>query len=281
LIKPVDPSELVAAVERAAKLGRIASVTREAVAYLASVNSASGDRSTLERTLRRAVDTLWMAYQPIVDWRTRRVVAFEALVRTNERAVPDPGALFSLAEQLGSVRDLGRAIRTSVATTLTEHPPSVDVFVNLHPSDLLDEQLYSPDDPLARFADRIVLEVTERQALDVTAGIAERASRLRKLGYRLAIDDLGAGYAGLTYFAKLTPEVVKIDVSLVRGIDQESIKQKLVGSLITLCKDLGIIVVAEGVETVDERAAIVGLGCHLLQGYLFARPGNPYPDVCW
>jgi EAL domain-containing protein (putative c-di-GMP-specific phosphodiesterase class I) len=106
-----------------------------------------------------------------------------------------------------------------------------------------------------------------------------RASRLRKLGYRIAIDDLGAGYAGLNYFAQLTPEVVKIDMALVRNIDRETIKQRLVGSLVNLCRGLDMLVVAEGVETADECNTIVELGCDLLQGYLFARPGRPFPEV--
>jgi EAL domain-containing protein (putative c-di-GMP-specific phosphodiesterase class I)/CheY-like chemotaxis protein len=281
LIKPVTAPDLIEAVGRAAKLSRIARVKREAVAYLASVDRLAGERSTLEARLERALQGLWMDYQPIVDLRRKQVIAYEALVRTSEPTLNGPGALFTLAEELGDVRDVGRAIRASVARTMTEQPPAVDVFVNLHPSDLLDEVLYTADDPLSPFADKIVLEVTERNALDETAGISARASRLRSLGYRIAIDDLGAGYAGLTYFALLSPEVVKIDMSLVRNIDHEAIKQKLVGSLITLCKELGMVVVAEGVENAGERDTLVGLGCQMMQGYLFARPGAPFPAVRW
>jgi EAL domain-containing protein (putative c-di-GMP-specific phosphodiesterase class I)/CheY-like chemotaxis protein len=281
LIKPVSPHDLLEAVGRATKLRRIARVKREAVAYLASVDEVAGERSVQEAALRGALDTLWMAFQPIVDWRSKKVVAFEALVRTDEPSIPHPGVLFSLAESAGAVRDVGRAIRASVASALIASPPAVDIFVNLHPRDFLDEQLYSPQDPLAPFANRIVLEVTEREGLDDTAGISGRAGRLRTAGYRLAIDDLGAGYAGLTYFAQLTPEVVKIDMSLVRNIHREPIKQKLVGSLVSLCKELGMLVVVEGVETTEERDVVVELGCDWLQGYLFARPGRPYPEVRW
>jgi EAL domain-containing protein (putative c-di-GMP-specific phosphodiesterase class I) len=277
----VSAVDLVEAVGRAAKLSRIAEVKREAFAYFATVDKLAGARAVLEDQLRNAIDTLWMAYQPIVDYRTRRVIAFEALVRTAEPTTRDPGALFTLAEQLGSVRAVGRAIRASVARTLAQNPPPVDVYVNLHPSDLLDDELFTSVDPLSAFAGRIVLEITERHALDQSEGIPARAGRLRTLGYRIAIDDLGAGYAGLGYFALLSPEVVKIDMALVRDIDGEPIKQKLVGSLITLCKELGMVVVAEGVETARERDTIVGLGCDVLQGYLFARPGAPYPEVHW
>ncbi len=99
----------------------------------------------------------------------------------------------------------------------------------------------------------MVLEITERAALDRIHELQSRVTRLRALGYRIAIDDLGAGYAGLTSFAQLEPEVVKVDMSLVRGIDSSAVKQKLVRSIIALCTELGIQLVAEGIETPAER----------------------------
>jgi EAL domain-containing protein (putative c-di-GMP-specific phosphodiesterase class I) len=101
------------------------------------------------------------------------------------------------------------------------------------------------------------------------------------MGYRLALDDLGAGYAGLTSLAQLRPEVVKLDMSLVRDIDKNATKQKLVGSMARLSREMGMLVVVEGIETIGERKAVVGLGCDLLQGYLFAKPGRPFPLVAW
>jgi EAL domain-containing protein (putative c-di-GMP-specific phosphodiesterase class I) len=112
---------------------------------------------------------------------------------------------------------------------------------------------------------------TERAALDSSADIPGRIRRLRSLGFRVAIDDLGAGYAGLSYFALLTPDVVKLDITLVRNIHQEEIKRKLVGSLTSLCMELGMLVVAEGVETTEERDAVLERGCDLLQ----------FPEASW
>jgi EAL domain-containing protein (putative c-di-GMP-specific phosphodiesterase class I) len=142
-------------------------------------------------------------------------------------------------------------------------------------------RLYAPDAPLAQFAAQIVLEITERETLDPGLDAPACAARLRALGYRLAIDDLGSGYSGLSYFAQFTPDVAKIDMSLVRNIDTEAVKQKLVESLVILCKELGLNVVAEGVETTAERDAITSLGCDMLQGFLFAQPAKPFPDVRW
>ena len=87
-----------------------------------------------------------------------------------------------------------------------------------------DHELFSPAAPLSRIASRVVLEITERASLDELGDVAPRLAQLRGLGFRIAIDDLGAGYAGLTSFAQLEPEVVKVDMSLVRGIDSSDRK---------------------------------------------------------
>jgi EAL domain-containing protein (putative c-di-GMP-specific phosphodiesterase class I) len=111
--------------------------------------------------------------------------------------------------------------------------------------------------------------------------VRAKLAQLRRIGFRIAIDDLGAGYAGLTSFATLEPELVKLDMTLVRDVDKNPVKERLVRSMTSLCKDLGMLVVAEGVETPQERDALVALGCDLLQGYLFARPAEPFPDFAW
>ena len=107
----------------------------------------------------------------------------------------------------------------------------------------------------------------------------ERIARLRDLGFRLAVDDLGAGYAGLTSFAALEPEFVKLDRGLISGIHEEQVKRKLVGSLIQVSHDLGLSTIAEGIEQPQERDVLVDLGCHLMQGFLFRRPEEwPFGD---
>ena len=100
-----------------------------------------------------------------------------------------------------------------------------------------------------------------------------RIARLRALGFQIAVDDLGAGYAGLSSFSQLEPDIVKLDMSLVRGIDSSSSKSSLVRSMVQVCtRDLGMRVVCEGVETSAERDTLERLGATLLQGYLFAKP---------
>jgi EAL domain-containing protein (putative c-di-GMP-specific phosphodiesterase class I) len=186
-----------------------------------------------------------------------------------------------VAERLGRLHDLGRAIRRRVATDAAEAPDTTTLFVNLHASDLNDDELYMAQSSLAPIAQRVVLEVTERASLDDVRSPRARIQRLREMGFRIAVDDLGAGYAGLTSFTQLEPEIAKLDMSLVRGIDADPRRQSIVLSMKRLCDELDIAVVAEGVETVGERDALAELGCHLLQGYLFAKPAEGFMMPQW
>jgi EAL domain-containing protein (putative c-di-GMP-specific phosphodiesterase class I) len=145
--------------------------------------------------------------------------------------------------------------------------------VNVHAGELDDLELCSATAPLSALAPRVVIEVTERHALDSVTGLSTRIERLRQLGFYLAVDDLGAGYAGLSSFSILEPEFVKLDMSLVRGVDSSKRKQSVIRSMIVLCqRELGMHVICEGVETTAERDTLASLGCDLLQGDQFARP---------
>src|SRR5207302_9679534 len=138
--------------------------------------------------------------------------------------------------------------------------------LNLHAQGLEDDARYDPSEPLHAVADRVVFEITERASLETLKDLPARISALRRRGFRIAVDDLGAGYAGLTSFALLEPEFVKLDMSLIRDVHKEPTKRKLIASMLSLCRDLHIQTVAEGIETVEERDALAELGCELLQG---------------
>jgi EAL domain-containing protein (putative c-di-GMP-specific phosphodiesterase class I) len=274
LVKPVELSELKGVVRRAASFYRLAQLKREALAVLGD-GALKDDRQSLERTFRRALDGLWMAFQPIVIWPDRSIYGYEALVRTAEPALARPPDLIGAAERLRRLPELGRVIRDAVAAEM--NGASRTIFVNLHASDLLDEQLLDPRSPLSAHAARVVLEITERAGLDEVKDARSRIESLKRMGYRIAVDDLGAGYAGLNSFAQLEPHIVKLDMALVRGLHEAPTKRKLIQSIILLCRDLGIEAVAEGVESVAERDALAQLGCTLLQGYLFAKPDKGFP----
>ncbi|HEY5289509.1 MAG TPA: EAL domain-containing protein [Caulobacteraceae bacterium] len=277
LIKPVPQEELLDVVRRAVRWHRLAVVRREAAAELEG--KVGSDRAGLEARFASALGKLWIASQPIISWGEQSIIAYETLVRTDEPTLRSPVDLFDVAERLNRTEELGRAIRGLIVDLMPRAPAAATLFINLHPNDLADEELYSSTDGLAPFADRIVLEITERAALDQIRGLRSRIERLRGIGYRIAVDDLGAGYAGLSSFAALEPDVVKADMSLVRGIESSAVKRKLVGAIAALSKDLNIKLVAEGIETAAERDCIVSLGADALQGYLFARPDRGFPSV--
>jgi EAL domain-containing protein (putative c-di-GMP-specific phosphodiesterase class I)/CheY-like chemotaxis protein len=279
LIKPVPSAEIRAVVSRAAAIGQVARSRREYVEEFASGRFRIGDRAGADAVLDRAIASLWTAYQPIVRAADSSVFAYEALLRVEEPLLPHPGAVLAAAERASRVHDVGRAVRDSVVTGSRTAQDDWLLFVNLHPEDLLDETLYLPGTPFAALAGRVVLEVTERASLDHISELASRVTALRALGFQIALDDLGAGYAGLTSFAQLEPEFVKLDMSLIRDVDQSSTKRKVIRSMVCLCQDMGKRIIAEGIERIEERDVLIDLGCDLLQGYLFAKPGKPFPTV--
>jgi EAL domain-containing protein (putative c-di-GMP-specific phosphodiesterase class I) len=280
IVKPVEPEDLRKAVERARKLYRLARMKREALKLLGA-NAVSADRAGLEASFEAALDSLWLAFQPILRANDGSVFGYEALMRSDEPSLIGPQMVLDAAERLDALPRLGRKVRTLAATAMQGAAPEAALFLNLHPMDLADETLFDALSPLTQMAARVVLEVTERAAIEEVDHVERRVSQLREHGFRIAVDDLGAGYAGLSSFALLEPEIVKLDVSLLRDIDQSPVKQKLVASMTTLCKDMGFLVVAEGIETVAERDCVVALGCDLLQGFLFARPARPFPSASW
>lgn len=281
LTKPVPSEALERALDKAVHIRRMAGLRQRAAELLGKATLQATDRAGLEATFRRTLDSLWIAFHPIVDPKKQTIFGYEALLRSSEPALPHPGAVLEAAERLGQLDTLGRIIRDRASSEFVAEQRSELLFVNLHVTDLLDPHLLSPSSSLSQTAKSVVLEITERSSLDHVTDLRSRIATLRELGFRIAVDDLGAGYAGLSTFALLEPEYVKLDMSLIRGIDVKVTQQKIVRSLTSLCREMGIRVVAEGVETRSERDALIDLDCDLLQGFLFAKPGRPFPEVKW
>jgi EAL domain-containing protein (putative c-di-GMP-specific phosphodiesterase class I)/CheY-like chemotaxis protein len=268
LTKPVAAETLTDVVAQAVRLCRLGRWKRRALDHVLSGHRLVGDRAAVEAAFHAALESLKLAAQPIQRPDGSRF-GLELLVRTASRALPNPVALFDAAERLDLVHALGREVRRRAAAV---EAPGQTLFINLHALDLVDEDLFARDAPLTSRARDVVLEITERASLDNVPDLVGRVEELRRLGYRIAVDDLGAGYSGLNTFASLAPDVVKLDMSLVRGADSDPVRRKLVGSLAALCHELAMTVVAEGIETEGERACMVDLGCDLLQGFLLGPP---------
>lgn len=265
--KPFEPDAIIGALDR---------VTRELVGPMSTQTQGRG----AQRRFGQALSDLYLHYQPIARWSTRSTFSHEALMRTSFADVPHPGAFLDLAEGLGRVHDLGRAVRRRAASDIAAAADTPGTaFINLHPEELLDDDLFDEASPLGQMSERIYLEITERESLSKMTDAVDRIRRLKKLGFRIAIDDIGAGYSGLNSFVDLEPDLVKIDMGLVRGINDCSRRRKLVGSLVILARELQIEVIAEGVETEAELATLLELDCDLFQGYLFAKPGPAFPNA--
>ncbi|MBU1413731.1 EAL domain-containing protein [Myxococcota bacterium] len=278
--KPLDRLELVAAVKSASFAIQMAKIKRKA-AELNGLANGPSDMLGLLVAYEAAAATLWMAYQPIVRAKDGSIFAYEALMRSESKTLPHPGAILSAAEHLDKLDDLGRRIRDLSPRPFDGAGTDALLFLNLHPSDLADPQLLEASSYLAGFAKRTVLEITERATLENVPDVQKTITTLRSRGFRVAVDDLGSGYAGLNSFAQIEPEIVKLDMAIVRDVDTNVTKQKLMHSMVDLSHDMNILVVAEGVETRTERDKCVELGCDLLQGYHIARPGVAFPAVSW
>jgi EAL domain-containing protein (putative c-di-GMP-specific phosphodiesterase class I) len=273
LTKPVKDEQLQPVVREAIRLHRLARLEREALQLAEAHHAQLGDRASLDVHFEQALEHLRMAFQPVVDWRARCLFGYEAFARSREPTLSSPHLLFSAAERLGRVQTLGRRIRDLVAAAMPSAPSDTIFFVNLHPAELEDDALADPEAALSAFASRVVFDITERGSLEGLENLQQRVADLRDLGFRIAIDDLGAGYAGLASLGRLEPDVVKLDASLIRGVDRSTRKQSLLRSILHVCqRELGMYVVCEGVEQEAERDALALLGGSLLQGYLFGRP---------
>lgn len=279
-VKPINPPEFVRTVERAARLYPVAQTMREAIAYcndgLTGIADI-GDRIPAAE-FERALAHVRVAFQPIVRAADLSVFGYEALLRFDEPFL-SAQPVVQLAERLGEVSRLGNVIRELAANSMLEKQCPRALFLNVHPQELLDPGFLDEGTSLTAIADRVILEITERAAIGRIEDVRAAVRELRARGFRIAIDDLGVGYAGLSSFALLEPEFVKLDVTLIHDIDSSTTKQRLVKSLVSLCRDVGLSVVAEGVETRAEADTVIGLGCDLLQGFLFAHPGPAFPPV--
>lgn len=223
------------------------------------------------------------AYQPIVDTRNRRIESFEALVRgpagedaNSVMARLDTEALrqFDIDARLRAITLAGQ-LQLAVRLNLNLLPDSVEAAGGTALTSTVDMATIA-----GLRVEQLVLEVSERDVIKDSQSFVARANLCRALGVRFAIDDFGAGYSGLNLLADFQPEQVKLDMLLVRDVHRRGPRQAITRGVLRTCEDLGIEVVAEGVETVDEYRWLADEGIHLFQGYLFARPAfERLPEV--
>jgi diguanylate cyclase (GGDEF)-like protein len=260
--------------------------------YQADQDGYSRDRLSLFGDLRRAIDEgeLVLHYQPKVDLRTDEVCGAEALVRWvhPERGLVPPDEFIPVAERTGLIRALSCwVLRTAAVQCDTWRRAGLDlsVAVNLSARDLHDTAL--PDEvarllaTLSLPASALELEITESTIMADPVRAMEVVRRLHDMGVRLAIDDFGTGYSSLAYLKRLPVHDIKIDKSFVTEMDADEHDLAIVRSTIELARNLGLEVVAEGVETDAALQQLSELGCHRAQGYLIARPAPAEVFTAW
>lgn len=229
---------------------------------------------------------LTMVVQPIADVRSGSVSvhAYEALARFGQpREGMGPLHWFSLAQELGQRAALERACLRGALELFASRPPGTSLSVNLSAPVLLDAptlaMLEAASDALADDLAGLIIEITEETLVRADMQLLSAIEPLRSRGARLAVDDMGAGYSGLRQITTVQPSYLKLDRSLISGIDRDGERAALVGALAGYARQVRSLLVAEGVETEAELRTIRRLGVPLVQGFYLARPGMPWPEL--
>jgi EAL domain-containing protein (putative c-di-GMP-specific phosphodiesterase class I) len=225
--------------------------------------------------------SLWTAFQPIVEIETRQIMGHEGLSRgPRGTELEPPMVLFGLAARFGLVEELERSCRRQAFVDWEAYGGTGRLFVNTVPATVRDPSFlgrgvleYLGPSLSPRF---VTLEITERQVIENLTLYREAMHSFLEMGFSFAIDDVGAGYSGLETIASIGASYLKIDMALVRDVHEKPVSQQVVKAILDMATGVGATVIAEGIQTQDEAAAIQALGIRYGQGYLFARPIDPY-----
>jgi EAL domain-containing protein (putative c-di-GMP-specific phosphodiesterase class I) len=224
---------------------------------------------------------IWTGFQPIIDLTDRAIMGYEGLSRGPRGSdLEYPRELFGLAARYEMTEELERACRRQAFVDWRVLARDGRLFINTVPATVRDTSFlgrgvfdYLGPDLSPR---EVTLEITERSVIDNLNLYREAMHEFTDLGFTFAIDDVGAGYSGLETVATLKPAYLKIDIALVRDVHQKKISQQVVKAILDMGDGLGALVIAEGVETREEADALADIGVRWVQGYLFARPVDPY-----
>jgi EAL domain-containing protein (putative c-di-GMP-specific phosphodiesterase class I) len=220
-------------------------------------------------------DGLDIALQPIVDLDTRGVVGAEALARfTDEHGERMPTeATFLDAHVLGRGVELELAVIRLALRNQSRLPEGLYLAVNVSPALLGGRELEALIEHDEHGARPLVVELTEHQAVEDYAQLDDALERLRAHGVRVAVDDVGSGFASFRHVTRVKPEILKLDRSLVGGIDEDPVRQSLASAIVAFARDVDAIVVSEGIESGDELSCLLDLAVGCGQGFYLARPG--------
>lgn len=235
-----------------------------------------------ELILKESIRTF---FQPIVDLTKNEIMGYEALTRGPEKTeYESPYILFDIAEETEMLFELDRLCRKMALKNANGISLQHKLFLNCLPSAVLDPEFR--DNYLKIFLEdlklnprNIVLEITEREAIENFDLFRKAIKYYSDIGFSIAVDDMGAGYSSLETIVELKPQYIKLDISIIRGIDKNMLKQELIKAIIGLSKRMNSLVIAEGIETKEELGSLKQIGISLGQGFLFAKPAPPFSPI--
>jgi len=214
-------------------------------------------------------DGVDVVFQPVFDLERDAIVSFEALARFGTEPDRPPSAWFSEAAELGLGLELELTALAAAVRRLDDLPEGTDLAVNVSPETVLAPGFAELLEPVA---DRIVIEITEHVRVDDYDALEQALAPLRTRGARVAIDDVGAGFASLRHILFLRPDIVKLDVSLTHDIAADPVRAGLASSLVDFARTMESSVTAEGIESREELELLRGIGVAYGQGFFLGRP---------
>jgi EAL domain-containing protein (putative c-di-GMP-specific phosphodiesterase class I) len=235
---------------------------REAAGAARSVEQQERLRRIAELKASIRDRAIYIDYHPIVVAQSGAVFGYEALARGVRRGLRRPEVMFEVAAEANLIWELSRLCRAAALEGIDRLDPDQLLFLNVDPHDFADPDFDLPGDPR-----RLVIEITERIAIKDYPRFRERLAAFRARGIRVAVDDAGSGFAGLGSIANIEPNFIKLDLSLITGIDSNATKRHLVETMVRFANEQGAMVIAEGVERAEEFAEVRRLGVHLVQGF--------------
>ena len=254
----------------------ITDVTERQSAALAAAQEQRAQRDRIERILAGGGPSI--VFQPIVELTTGTVMGAEALARFQVQPPRPPDRWFADAAQVGLGVELELSAIAAALAQLDRLPANAYVSLNAGPATVTCAAL--PQLLSAGCHGRVVLELTEHAGVEDYAALEDALTRLRALGVRLAVDDAGAGFASLRHILNLDPDIIKLDIGLVRGIDVDPARRALAASLLAFGQEIGADVIAEGIENAAEHGVVRRLGIRYGQGYHLGRPAPlPLPSA--
>ncbi|MGH2960455.1 MAG: EAL domain-containing protein, partial [Solirubrobacterales bacterium] len=284
IVKGAEPSQMLDTIRRCAR-GETVFMPQSATTMMRENAVLARDMVEAEHLRHARVeriheicerDAIEIVFQPIASLSSGKLCAVEALARFPQHADLNTGEWFDEAAELGMTQHLElTALRAAVRSFGARPADDLAVAINLSPATLLDPQLSAL---ISGYEKRLIIEITEHQPIDDYDAINCVRQELATRGARLAIDDTGAGFASLRHILSLSPDLVKLDISITKDVDEDDSRRALAKGLVTFSREIGATVVAEGIERRGELACMRELGAEFGQGWHIARP-TPLADL--